>query len=699
MSRKIILFASLSFVLISNMFMIVKGPSARGPEIDCLRFVIIRSLDAQLLGVQKREIDVPTDLTRTGDIEKLSGDGFTITSTPGFHMCHIGINVRRPILRDVNFRHALFHAYNQKEIIASIHKYTVTPVTSLVPPAQGEWVNPKVPTHPFSPGDKSATTEYPQDHSSCGILRHGGYLYSHAKDNWVTPYDLDGDGTPGTNHPERPPQILDEDEVVPVLRVFTPRYEVTPTVAEHVARWIAELNKMGLTSIQQKPMEVWSYLVKVFDEADFDMYYRGWSLGRFPTHLYDMCHSSQLSYIPLNPGYNAPGIKDPELDTKLETIMYSLNHEEKMEACYEAQRMLYDPETNPLCACTYMQLYSMIFFNAFQPELEGIVDSPGYGSDNDWTFYGIRWQDGVRPSTSENTLVWGLSEEPERLNPCYASSPYAWGILDRVYDGLMNVDPYSHRNISWIATNWELEPFSGAAPNGKEITDGMRITFWLRNDVYWQDGNQFTAWDAKFAWEFLRDNEIPKYMNTLRHTVDVEVVNDYQVVIYSDRTSQYDIYTWAETTAILPPPVWSWLNGKALNTILGFDPSINTTKPAGAGPKFGTPEYPTQLYGTGPFVFDEYNKAEGYVDMYANRDWWLSTDDISSMKNEMFARVGDVNRDGKINIVDLTGIALKFGYTGAPGWVPEDIFGDGVIDILDLATAAYYFGSKKEYGG
>ena len=50
--------------------------------------------------------------------------------------------------------------------------------------------------------------------------------------------------------------------------------------------------------------------------------------------------------------------------------------------------------------------------------------------------------------------------------------------------------------------------------------------------------------------------------------------------------------------------------------------------------------------------------------------------------------VGDVNGDGKINIIDISLAANKFGQTGAPGWVIEDLNLDGKVDISDLTAIA-----------
>ena len=49
----------------------------------------------------------------------------------------------------------------------------------------------------------------------------------------------------------------------------------------------------------------------------------------------------------------------------------------------------------------------------------------------------------------------------------------------------------------------------------------------------------------------------------------------------------------------------------------------------------------------------------------------------------------DVNKDGVINILDLTLVAANFGQTGD---IPADVNGDNVVNILDLTLVASHFG-------
>jgi ABC-type transport system substrate-binding protein len=629
---------------------------------------VVKNPDAQLIAMQTEEGVALTDLIRTGDIEKLDTDGFTIMSSPGFHMGHIGYNLRTDrdyltppyqcnpdaaeALSDVWFRKACFHLYNQEEIVASIYGYTVDPIQSLVANAQGGWVNPEVEKPAFS------TTLAQQ------VLEDHDYTYDSGIGNWRMP-----GGDP-----------------VPPMALWTPTYEVAPTSAEHGARFVQELNDFGLTSIEHVPREFDPYMSDV-DYGDFDIYMVFWSLGRFPDHLETMCHSDHD--VAVHPeDYNKPGCHDTDLDTAVRTIITSLDHEEKLAAAYLAQELLYD-ETHPDCAFSYMQLYSRIYFEAWNPDLQGIVNSPGYGSHNGWTELNMRWQPGAERYEGGDTIIeWLWGEEPELLNPCSGSTVYCWDILDPNYDGLLSVNPYIYEDMPWIANDWDVAViFDGGGPG----EDWMNVIFWLNNTVTWADGETFNADDVEFNWNFFKDWLVPRYLGMTMWLEDVQTyVDDYKISAILNTTSQFLLYDLAGTAALLPPQVWdrTWTD---LNAIMEYNPTEAYTGP-GSG-------VPTNLFGTGPFIFQYYNPTLMVSDLYANRNYWKTTNEVAAQKTEMFHEIGDVNRDGYIDVFDLSALGVAYGKRiGWPGYNPDaDLNSDGICDGRDLALITWHWGEQKEY--
>ena len=73
------------------------------------------------------------------------------------------------------------------------------------------------------------------------------------------------------------------------------------------------------------------------------------------------------------------------------------------------------------------------------------------------------------------------------------------------------------------------------------------------------------------------------------------------------------------------------------------------------------------------------------VTLYANAT-------ITPQQWDVFWSMGDVNRDGYIDDTDLNRIAGKFGWSGLPGSIPEDINSDGSVDMFDLIIGASNYG-------
>jgi hypothetical protein len=63
----------------------------------------------------------------------------------------------------------------------------------------------------------------------------------------------------------------------------------------------------------------------------------------------------------------------------------------------------------------------------------------------------------------------------------------------------------------------------------------------------------------------------------------------------------------------------------------------------------------------------------------------------------VFAILGDINGDGKVDITDVAIVARHFGTTpSSPNWDPAcDLDGSGKVDISDVAIVAMNFGKHQ----
>jgi hypothetical protein len=63
---------------------------------------------------------------------------------------------------------------------------------------------------------------------------------------------------------------------------------------------------------------------------------------------------------------------------------------------------------------------------------------------------------------------------------------------------------------------------------------------------------------------------------------------------------------------------------------------------------------------------------------------------VSEEERRRIIRVADFNRDGYVDLVDMSILLYYYGHTG-PEIIPYDLSNDGVIDIIDASILLYYW--------
>ncbi|MBW1961683.1 MAG: hypothetical protein JRJ04_09525 [Deltaproteobacteria bacterium] len=123
-------------------------------------------------------------------------------------------------------------------------------------------------------------------------------------------------------------------------------------------------------------------------------------------------------------------------------------------------------------------------------------------------------------------LRYGLSSEPPNLDPQKSTGTAAQVVKNAVYSGLLRywkgykIDPD-------LAKSWDIS------------SDGKTYTFHLHENVYWHNGDKFSAEDVKFSLERIMD---PKAGSSLKAELTqmiqkIEVVDDNTVKITLKATS------------------------------------------------------------------------------------------------------------------------------------------------------------------
>jgi ABC-type transport system substrate-binding protein len=646
--------------------------------------------------------DFSPDQIRTGDIEKQDADGMLVTSDLGFHMGFIAYNIRPTStinnywagnlhrttvaywpLHDYEFRHALITCYDQLGIIPPIYGYIVTPVRSLVPPAQSKYYNPGVTEHPYSPGDP--ITSLAGEDSSVGILKAAGYTFQ-------------DHGTPDVVDDADYWKCPDGSDM-PYMEIWTPLIGVAPTSFQHGAEFVNDLRAIGLAATTANGNKGFlnvgrdfnEYLEDVYDRAWFDAYMVFYSLGRIPSQLYTLLHSSQDCRVH-GGRRNAVGVNSTTVDALCDTVKFSLDTDDIETAAKDLQDLLYD--TTPGVAddnvtLSYMLLYSRSYFNVFGSDVTGAVKSPGYGSDNSWTLFNImttREEDVDGDTVDDSLMIYINGDAPDSFNPCYATTVYEWNIIGLTQDGLTAVNPYNHYDVPWLADDWTITP----------TVAGMDIDFTLRENSTWQDGHNFTAGDVEFCLEFLRDRSVPRYAEMWEQLIDVVVTDDLHLTVEADEAGIDLFYDFSGLGPMLPPQVWdrTWADDAA---VLDYDPTEAYN--VASGYTNGTHPPPTNLFGTGPFIFLLWDGTNEYDDMMANRNYFMTQEEIADRKATMFWQVGDQSWDGVVNVLDLTFVSFAYGcIIGDPCYdVDADFNSDGIVDLRDIYISAYHLLWQKEW--
>jgi peptide/nickel transport system substrate-binding protein len=123
------------------------------------------------------------------------------------------------------------------------------------------------------------------------------------------------------------------------------------------------------------------------------------------------------------------------------------------------------------------------------------------------------------PVRGGKVVIGGLGRL-DTLNPLRAESQAARQLLPLLYDSLLHADPTSGQPTPGLAAHWQAAP------------DSRVITFTLRSDARWSDGNPVTADDVRFSLLTALDPaQDSLYGARLRYVQDVSAPDASTVVV------------------------------------------------------------------------------------------------------------------------------------------------------------------------
>ena len=131
-----------------------------------------------------------------------------------------------------------------------------------------------------------------------------------------------------------------------------------------------------------------------------------------------------------------------------------------------------------------------------------------------------------------DALSTGEIAEPINLIPALASDSASHNVTQYIYNGLVKYDKDLNL-VGDLAEKWELSD------------DNKVITFYLKKGVKWHDGEEFTAEDVKFTYEFMvSDDTATVYDGDFRSIESVEIIDDYTVKIYYKEAYATSLSSW-----------------------------------------------------------------------------------------------------------------------------------------------------------
>jgi len=346
------------------------------------------------------------------------------------------------------------------------------------------------------------------------------------------------------------------------------------------------------------------------------------NMGIYVDWLYDLLNSANDAAW----GWNFAGIHDALFDTWTESILTDLNVDNVIgNASLVQARFVYTlfpwfPISSGKAFCTVA--------SDTRGELMNIIPMPSYGPQNGYSFMAVHW----KTTWPGGTVKFAMGDTVHTMNPYNEDTLYGWQMLDRSTEGLLSRDPVTLKNMPWIATEYSVSPWVSIPELG--ITNGSMATFYIRQDVLWQDGVPVTAYDCVNNMRLLRKYKPGRYSGTWAMLVYEEADGPYKFNVYFYTPSLY----WADNVAGTALLASKHVTDKAEATygsiITGWDPAFNTYKALMGVDPPAKYSFMKQIVGCGPFVFDYFDKSlsRGRVQKYD--EYFVSAPAIGSVVGE-----------------------------------------------------------------
>ena len=254
-----------------------------------------------------------------------------------------------------------------------------------------------------------------------------------------------------------------------------------------------------------------------------------------------------------------------------------------------------------------------------------------------------------RPSADhakQQILYRATPSDPRTFNPILITDATSGTLTGDLLESLIRVNPVTLLPEAGLAEKWEIAP------------DNKTITFHLRHDAKWFDGQPVTSHDVQFTLNVIYDPKVPNSFQPIllidHKPIVSETPDDYTIVMHLPKPFAPLLYSIGipAIPAHILEPIWKAGN---FNHAWGID----------------TP--PDKLIGNGPFHMTRYVQSQ-VVQYERNIDYW--------MKDEHGGQLPRLHGQAYSVVQDRNAEYLRY----LSGQI--DVYGPRPEEVLDLQQKA-----------
>ncbi len=153
-------------------------------------------------------------------------------------------------------------------------------------------------------------------------------------------------------------------------------------------------------------------------------------------------------------------------------------------------------------------------------------------------------------SDSNDSITFVIAEDPPSFNPMVADTGYDALVMELVLLGMTDVDPNGNVFPELAA---DLPTVENGGVTLDEDAGTMSVTWAMREDILWEDGNQVRSDDVMFTWNAISDPENGTWIPGIDYIDSVEQLSQYSFVVnYNTFYPGYLTQFGGEQVAIWP---------------------------------------------------------------------------------------------------------------------------------------------------